>query len=415
MAASGSVNYGVEMEFVFAFQEKELLLGNSKIQKELSYGIREQYPEFTPIPATILPNHRYNIWGVMDSGAKEVRPYNMEPQRILQRKLCQTLPRIPTRVFGTIYGPDKTEAKMKYDQWAVTVDHTVCGVGSANIPGSLPNRNIDPREWDSYGLELVSPVLNSANPQHKVDIKQLVEETAGIPDDRHGAFITKQCGLHVHIEAPQILEVLKELATLLVIYEEEISRLHPAVRMPGHRAAANQLDSNRLYFLHGGDLDFDKTKANWVGGNFSTSALKKEYNIPRLRARMSLIKKKEALSQKMCWPSPPDKPNGGRRRLVNFTYLTRGKGYAETIEFRQARGSLDGEEINHWIDFCVGLVKFADFYVHNPDKFPVKSFDDIRQNEGTPANNFGIFKLMRDMDLSESAIQFWYNKIQQYK
>jgi hypothetical protein len=39
-------------------------------------------------------------------------------------------------------------------------------------------------------------------------------------------------GLHVHVQAPETLDVLRELALLLLIYEEEISCLHPPCRRP---------------------------------------------------------------------------------------------------------------------------------------------------------------------------------------
>jgi hypothetical protein len=330
--------------------------------------------------------------------------YDGEPQAILKRKLDERCPHIPTKTFGTIYGSKKTLEYLKYDQWMITVDHSVNGVGSDNIQKRLPNHEIKPDKWDSYGIEMVSPILSTGSPSHKEEIRQLIEAAVGTPQDSYGSCITNQCGLHVHVEAPESMEVLKELAILLVLYEEEISRLHAPVRRPGHPAAFRQLESNRLFFL---DVDED----NWtrVGGDYSTEALLKAYgDIPRVRSGIKFLNDKTSLSRRMCWPASKNRENGNRNRLVNFTYLCRGDGYAETIEFRQARGSLDPEEISHWVDFSVGLVTLAGFYSQNPEAFPAKTFEGLHSGKG-------VFQLMEDMGLRPEAIQFWQERRRRYE
>jgi hypothetical protein len=64
------MNYGVELEFLFAFHEDELSVRGDQIKKYLDYATREQYPEFTP---TTLPNHVYNSWGIVDDDASKPR------------------------------------------------------------------------------------------------------------------------------------------------------------------------------------------------------------------------------------------------------------------------------------------------------------------------------------------------------
>jgi hypothetical protein len=329
--------------------------------------------------------------------------YDGEPQDILQRILKKRCPRIPTKTYRTEYCT-KTIDNLKYDTWTITVDHTVNGVGSDNIQGRLPNHKIKSNEWDSYGLELVSRVFNTGSPTHKDEIRQLVETTVGTPQDTYGSFITNQTGFHVHVEAPRSMEILKELAVILVIYEEEVSRLHAPVRRPGHAGAARQLESNRLFFLNPYEDNY-----SLVGGDYTTEALiQANGSISMIRSRISSIKTRTILSQRMCWPSTSKFPNGNRNRLVNFTYLCRGEDFPETIEFRQARGSLDPEEISHWVDFCVGLVRLAEHYSQNPDAFPAKTFEELRSGEG-------VFKLMKDMVLSPEAIGFWDAKIKRYE
>jgi hypothetical protein len=86
----------------------------------------------------------------------------------------------------------------------------------------------------------VSPILSTQNSEHKNELSQLIAAIIGTNTDHHGAFITNQCGFHVHIEAPKNFEVIKELAILLLVFEEEISRLHPPCRRPGHTASVGQ-------------------------------------------------------------------------------------------------------------------------------------------------------------------------------
>lgn len=200
--------------------------------------------------------------------------------------------------------------------------------------------------------------------------------------------------MHVHVEAPKDLRVLQELSLLLVIYEETISTLHAPHRRPGHPATTDMLESNRLWWMYNDDDDFDS----------STAAFAKRYTISQLRDHFRFIKSKQSLARRMCYPKKPEGPQSDRNRLVNFTYLTRGKGYPETIEFRQAAGSLDAEEISHWIDFCLDLVKFAEICVKDPERFPFKEWRMLDNGTlGTP----GLLHFMHAMGHSPDGIKFW--------
>lgn len=72
--SSKDMNYGVELEFIFAFHQDELPSG-TKIKKDLDYATRERYPEFTP---TKLKDHVYNSWGVLEEGASEPRAVSID-------------------------------------------------------------------------------------------------------------------------------------------------------------------------------------------------------------------------------------------------------------------------------------------------------------------------------------------------
>lgn len=196
------LTYGVELEFVIAFHQDELELElaqhNNNVQysikKNLSYFAREA-ELFTPIPSLALPNHAYHSWGlsrICPSTYQEIIvPYSMEPMKIVGRKLRQRYPGFRFKVENALYENEKT--KDKYSEWMVTSDHSVCGVGSENIPIRLGRNDIrDVENWDSYGIEAVSRVLNSHSSTDKEEIAKVVEGVKGNGSGSYGAFITNQ-------------------------------------------------------------------------------------------------------------------------------------------------------------------------------------------------------------------------------
>ena len=94
---------------------------------------------------------------------------------------------------------------------------------------------------------------------------------------------------------------------------------------------------------------------------------------------------------------------GNRARQVNFTAAARPPNAPYTVEFRQARGTLDATDVQKWVEFCTGLVMVAQFYVDNPGTFPMKTFKSFSVGEdGEPvAERFYIMDLMNDMWMSE--------------
>lgn len=195
-----NLTYGVELEFVFAFHQDELVLREhldgtkDTIVKDMRYTDREAHA-FTPISSVDLPNRIYNSWGIDQvdpkSGVREVVPYSIEPMEILGRKLYE---RYPSLRFTSDSAPTEQEkTKDKYDQWLVTADLTVCGVGSKNIPrGVTYVTPDDAKDWDSYGIEVVSRVLNSNSPDDRAEITRVVEALRANDDPKSGAFITNQ-------------------------------------------------------------------------------------------------------------------------------------------------------------------------------------------------------------------------------
>jgi hypothetical protein len=193
-----SLTFGVELEFVFAFHQDELQLGETngdqdKIEKDLSYFVREGTP-FTVIPLTELPQHVYNSWGINPGGKPPTRPYHKEPQNSLGRRLRQQCPAIEFLIHDTLSMTQKTT--QGYLNWQLLRDPSVCGVGSQNIsPGRLPHRLLDdePTNWDSVGLEAVSVVYSTGTlDAGAADIKSVVEAVKGKAEYAYGSFITNR-------------------------------------------------------------------------------------------------------------------------------------------------------------------------------------------------------------------------------
>ncbi|KAH8591960.1 hypothetical protein B0O99DRAFT_597583 [Bisporella sp. PMI_857] len=286
----------------------------------------------------------------------------------------------------------------QYKNWLPTVDHTVCGQGSTNIPDWLPKvAKIEAENWDSYGLEAVSRIFSTDNDQGDAEIRTITNVLTGNSSRSYGSFITNQCGLHVHVQAPDDMNVLKELATVLLVYEHEISRPHPRSGRSPHPATIGLLASNRTGWLRPPGAGFE---TNYPELDCSTTAFAKVYPIPLLHQSFSLrFNTKENLSKKMCGlkPSNQDIPvyrHGTRNRLVNFTATCRapdpttGNAYSSTIEFRQARGSLSPYDILKWIEFCIGL---------RPPKYVQAAFASLVASRPATNNLCGIRALHESM------------------
>lgn len=46
--------------------------------------------------------------------------------------------------------------------------------------------------------------------------------------------------------------------------------------------------------------------------------------------------------------------------IVNWSYIARTDGRARTLEFRQHAGCLNGEEVEWWVGFCIGMVRLSE-------------------------------------------------------
>ncbi|TGO30258.1 hypothetical protein BPAE_0007g00950 [Botrytis paeoniae] len=417
-----SLKYGVELEYVLAFHDLELNLTdreehgpNHGIEKNVPLAIRRD-PAWSPavnVPFGRLANIIYNSWAIRKNNVKNedekkdisnLRPYNLEPQEIVSNQLNNKVAWLKGNIKhrGLRKKKDKTEGS--YDQWIISTDLTVIGQGSANLYKWIPRiSGRTSKRWDSYGIEVVSRVLKSNNHRDTAELEEIVKTLKGTGDELYEGFITNQCALHVHVEAPD-LATLKELACILLIYEEEISRLHPRCRRPGHPVARGNLISNRLHTLLGADyVTYEETVHEIWDQRAETSLYRKLRTIQQIRDEVDQLRDEKELAGYMCFPLTYT------NRLVNFLSL-RSSSRAHTVEFRQARGSLNVKDVTQWVDFCLSLVQLAEYYVSNPDdriqEWPGENDDAIEEVD--------IFRLIDVMKLNERSVNFWRSRVAKY-
>ncbi|KAH6723318.1 hypothetical protein BKA61DRAFT_648495 [Leptodontidium sp. MPI-SDFR-AT-0119] len=426
--STDDLTYGVELEFVFAFHEDLIVFPNDaeyKTLKCLPYATR-QLQRFSRVNPIFSPNRTYNSWAIESSVPDKVtkeklNPWKKEPLQIVANILRQNIPAFASPnasrdlyVLDTLDNANKK--KLVWDnkkQWKITKDHSVCGVGSQNIGKWLPGKEIQVDKWDSLGVELVSPVLNSNTPNDKVRISEILD-TIRKDASQTGAFITNQCGLHVHVQGPDAAQFQRNLNM-----SEDDAEYHKANNRLGFMKEdlANIFPNNLV------GPTVQTSIEDCVHIDCSTKAISRKATIPQIRDGLRKYSDSDVVAL-MNWPrtirvggtQKPDRHLGDKDRQVNMTYMMRTPNLPQTIEFRQAKGSLIGEDVNRWVDFCIGLVRLAHLYAADPSRFRVRNWEDVALPDGTvELNNIDVFDLMRDMELSSEAVTYWEGRVATYE
>jgi hypothetical protein len=148
----------------------------------------------------------------------------------------------------------------------------------------------------------------------------------------------------------------------------------------------------------------------------SLTALKQLYpTVDDLREMIFSQDDPEGLLRLMNFPAPnsTDSIIGNRNRQVNFTALGKGAQYSYTVEFRQARGTLNPDDVMLWLDVCIGLMRLAQYYAEDHDaRFPVEQWDierDLVEPYGeTPRRSIvSIWTLLKALGMSEMTLEYW--------
>jgi hypothetical protein len=139
-----------------------------------------------------------------------------------------------------------------------------------------------------------------------------------------------ECVLHVHVEAPESLKVLQELAVILLIYEEEIMRLHPPCRRPhfkkGQDGPRGSTDSNRIFWVIGdSDTTPDRLSKAFQELDRTIAGLKRLYpSIDELRRHVQYSTDNDEADRKRLavhMNYPPGPEENGRVHIGTATEI----------------------------------------------------------------------------------------------
>ena len=225
-----------------------------------------------------------------------------------------------------------------YSLWTVDQDASICA--------SAPSRTW---HWHGYhfcGVELKTPVLD-----YSVEGISRVARALEVLGAEYGerVFVNESCGLHVHVgslgasntpsdpkgtkgreakkSAGFALNTLKNIATLVTVFNRLFNSLHPS-----HRISNPHCRSPAASFR---DLD------PWL-----------------MAEAINQTKSVDALAALMC--RCPE----GEERGMAYNFLNLSKAYGalgggaglNTIEFRQHAATLDAREVGVWVTLCCEVV-----------------------------------------------------------
>jgi hypothetical protein len=193
------------------------------------------------------------------------------------------------------------------------------------------------------------------------EVEDYLEAIHGTSTDPWGSFVNKSCGFHVHVARSRAspdsdemlpLPVLQHLAYLLVQFEELITALHE----PERRSR--------------GDGDSLFVASNLMGLRRSEHLCRRIDELDLATAQKKIFSKDmtaHRLAKMMDTEFRAEDREGNsfstgrltRYKFVNFQRLTQ-TGEAKTIEFRQHKGTVDFDEISHWVHFILSLVRAAE-------------------------------------------------------
>src|SRR5271155_148486 len=269
-ALSLATTFGIEFECVLAFHESELyrvLEENfivASVQKDL---LREEHTALLGGRENdSLRRSHFPSWGLyvpaddlaidkMPVGSYgRLRSYFIEPILIAQNALRTG--QCPTNVIGLAapkspvlhFGPQGKTVVLRhkdidYEQWTLTCDSSVPGATELELYEKASHRinERNRREWDSWGIELVSRKFDYVQKKDAFEeISRYLTTLKGYRSRTWAAFDSVWAGTHVHvglsiqepkeISGPKVMPFLQHLAYILISYEDLLTQLHPVHR-----------------------------------------------------------------------------------------------------------------------------------------------------------------------------------------
>jgi len=457
------LTYGVELEYVHAYREEDIerYTPNLEVVEVARRPSEEADPPATRVIIKNLPyplrknaifnqvrdlhNRAYKSWGLVPNPGPSAklpirdalpygreknttadgitRPYNsalnMAAQQVMQRlsdRNCTFHAHRNIKIEWTISNKEADKVDSRYSGWTMTAEPSVRGVGSDLLARYLPNRvneqNKD--QWDSYGIEISTPVMRVGNAHHINQIRAVCKVLNGLQLNQDIGFVTNQCGLHVHVGVSQFsLEVLQMLAFITVVYEDLTATMFPPTRRPGHVLAHNNLESNRHNIVLAKVMSTEPLPdKSYVPGDMPMIMTTDE-----VFENISSTTSKAALAKRMG--------KYGRNSLINWSNIYNPPGRPRTVEFRQHEGTIganiwgrpvadgvapvgypphDIRDIERWVEFCTGFVRVAEMYTNRAQGHGITHWGD---GEG----GVDLENLMNDMQLKPEARSHWIARV----
>lgn len=341
---------------------------------------------------------------------------------------------------------DTEHSRSDYSRWKITNDGSINGEQYEDL---LPRpQGLGGDEWEFNSGELISPPYLANDSAAFAEIAKCMNAIQGSKQSRHAAFTDSNCGFHVHVGVdpssshPVIpLEVLQHLAMLLVRYEGIISGLQPMERrdLPitrGHRYCSSNLTAFKktshtcqpnylipfdfiasTIFAPGMQLE---VLADIMGAHKPLND--HHWSIISSNQRSFLerqVKKKwwsqtfrsERGSQDTIQVNSAEYTNlpfrGSKYKIVRWSLVGQSDG-PQTIEFRQARGTLDPNEIEMTVQFYVALVRRAEKLAAKYSNGRRAIAYWTRKFEGGAAGSASLQELLHDeLALSQPAKAYW--------
>lgn len=291
-----------------------------QVQKDnLTFGVELEFAVAT-IPLHGVDPHPHDCRQVigLGSGSERLRYDNMKSH------IVQTLHR--ANIFAEA-GTISTTTINKH-AWLIKTDSTI----------RSPD---DGGKYQWYAIEICSPPFYySLQALHEVGLVcQVLKDTYRIS-------VNQSCGTHVHVGNANKgfqFETIRRLMATVFTFEEQFESIHPKHRRENVKMCPSLRRSSEL------------RRNNMEGNNLDLDAALND---------LIIMDADFAQLEDLLAPGSSSQQGGSRGAYfvgdVAGQFELGGPGNKRTIEFRQHKGTLDFEELELWIKFCVQLVMFAD-------------------------------------------------------
>ncbi|RDW79979.1 hypothetical protein BP6252_04617 [Coleophoma cylindrospora] len=230
--------------------------------------------------------------------------------------------------------------------------------------------------WNS--IEVISPAYYIFD-----DTLDEIRKACRLLAENYMIHINETAGMHVHVGLGHQRFQLGYLRRLLAFFwgfEEQLNTLHPKHRSAEHCGWARSLREQSVY------------------ANRSATAVTKVV-LPGIEEGIRYFLGHPFASSRNIAKEAGGFDGNGKTMAYNFSSIELEEPLKHTIEFRQAAGTVDEEEIVTWIRTCVGIVDFCRRIDGG------KSFDRViaLAREKDSLDKINVIQLLRRMGLGDQA------------